>query len=499
MMRSLFSGVSGLKAHQTKLDVIGNNIANVNTTGFRASTVTFSDVFYQTSQSASGPNATTGTAGRNAMQIGLGTDMASISVNLTGEGSTQRTDRNLDLMINGDAFFVVNNNGRQCFTKAGNMDIDASGTLYCKTNGATVLGWQVDALGNPIVDQVSPLRVMAPENLYIEPEATTQAHLTGNIDRKAQSVQSESEGFSIQIQFYDNLGEAYMAKFNLKAAENGQANADGEVAFNVTLADITSTTTKQSILTIREQGPTGELIYRMRTAEEGFPDIEWGGQVYAPDTFVADATTGKITLADPDAVEPTQVLFNLASGQFVSAGENGDGMSVNFLLNDAANPTTFPASGIDIDFSNLTMFDDKGAVTVKGLNGDADGYYTGRAAGSLDGISVADDGLITGTYTNGELRTLGKIAVATFANPSGLEALGGSLFAASMNSGEFDGIGEDIKATGGSLSPGSLEMSNVDLATEFTTMITTQRGFQANSRIITTSDTMLEELINLKR
>lgn len=125
MMRSLYSGVSGLKVHQTKMDVIGNNISNVNTVGFRGSTVNFTDVFYQTTQNASGPNATTGTAGTNAVQIGLGSNVAAISVDLSGTGATQRTDRGMDLMINGDAFLIVRSNGNTYFTKSGALDIDA--------------------------------------------------------------------------------------------------------------------------------------------------------------------------------------------------------------------------------------------------------------------------------------------------------------------------------------------------------------------------------------
>ncbi len=501
-MRSLFSGVSGLKVHQTKLDVIGNNIANVNTTGFRASSVTFSDVFYQTSQNASGPNAATGTAGRNAMQIGLGTDMASVTVNLTGTGSTQRTDRGLDLMINGDAFFIVESNGQTCFTKAGNMNIDPSGLLYCMTNGATVMGWQVDALGNPIVNQVSPLRVRSPENENIAPEPTTQAVMKHIIDPNDPNVQPDADGHTIQIPFYDNLGELYMAKFKIK--RDAATPTDGSLtAYNMYLADITSGSTDESILITREpNATTGALEYRMLEADEGFPPISWGGDTYeaGEGTFQVDATTGVISMVEPVTIVPPKIFFNSTSGQFVSVGADGaTESSVNFSLYEDTVVNTFPASGINIDFSNITMYDNKGKSTVKGFWGDVEGGYAGRAAGSLKGISVSDDGLITGTYSNGEKRSLGKIAVATFANPSGLEALGGSLFAASLNSGEFDGIGEDIKAAGGNISPGALEMANVDLATEFTTMITTQRGFQANSRIITTSDTMLEELINLKR
>ena len=175
MMRSLWSGVSGLKVHQTKMDVIGNNIANVNTIGFRAGTVNFTDVFYQTTQPAAGPNANTGAAGTNAFQIGLGANVASYSVNMSGTGSTNRTDRGMDVMINGDAFFVVRKNGGTYFTKAGNFNIDAAGTLFCETNGATVLGWSVDENGEIRKDTVDALKLMTPENQNSAPNPTTTA------------------------------------------------------------------------------------------------------------------------------------------------------------------------------------------------------------------------------------------------------------------------------------------------------------------------------------
>lgn len=184
MMRSLYSGVSGLKVHQTKMDVIGNNISNVNTVGFRGSTVNFTDVFYQTTQNASGPNATTGTAGTNAVQIGLGSNVAAISVDLSGTGATQRTDRGMDLMINGDAFLIVRSNGNTYFTKSGALDIDANGTLYCTTNGASVLGWGVDENGEIRKDTVSTLNLMGGENAYSDPNATTKVSLSGNVDQK---------------------------------------------------------------------------------------------------------------------------------------------------------------------------------------------------------------------------------------------------------------------------------------------------------------------------
>ena len=155
---------------------------------------------------------------------------------------------------------------------------------------------------------------------------------------------------------------------------------------------------------------------------------------------------------------------------------------------------------MDINYGKLTMYASDGRCSVKPVRGDADNGNAGagNAAGSLDGFSVQTDGKIYGVYTNGDKKLLGQIAVATFANPSGLESVGNSMYASTLNSGDFDGVGVDVSEVG-KLAVGALEMSDVDMATEFTNMITTQRGFQANSRIITTSDSMLEELVNLKR
>jgi flagellar hook protein FlgE len=192
------------------------------------------------------------------------------------------------------------------------------------------------------------------------------------------------------------------------------------------------------------------------------------------------------------------LTFNGSTGEFVSVSGELEGM-FNLTLNDGNTANnSFPVSGVNIDFSGLTMYATKGSCSVKPERGDTDGKNAGNAAGSLNGFSINTDGKIYAVYDNGDNKLLGQIAVATFANPSGLEAMGNSLFATTLNSGDFDGIGQDITEVG-SFSVGALEMSDVDLATEFTNMITTQRGFQANSRTITTSDTMLEELINLKR
>ncbi|MDE7298316.1 MAG: flagellar hook-basal body complex protein, partial [Lachnospiraceae bacterium] len=195
MMRALYSGVSGLRVHQTKMDVIGNNIANVNTVGFKSSSVTFSDILYQTTSAATGPNATTGAAGINAMQIGLGANVASITTKITGTGGSQRTDGWSDLMIEGDSFFVVKSNGANYFTKAGSFNVDANGNL-CTPSGALVMGWQVseDDPTSCKSDNVSALRVMAPDNLFAEPEATTNVYVKGNIDQNDTQIAFEAEG-----------------------------------------------------------------------------------------------------------------------------------------------------------------------------------------------------------------------------------------------------------------------------------------------------------------
>lgn len=477
MMRSLYSGVSGLKVHQTKMDVIGNNISNVNTVGFRASNVTFTDVFYQTSQSASGPNAATGTAGRNAMQIGLGADLASISVNLSGTGATERTDRGLDIMINGDAFFVVNSNGMNYFTKSGSFDIDASGTLYCKTNGATVMGWQVDEKGEIRKDQVSALKVMTADTTYCAPTATTAITLSGNIDKTDKQVQyaADATGYPISVSFYDSLGESYSAKLTVIQDENDPSQ------YKVSVADITDSQGNSILKKAITNATTGEITYESTGIAVTFGDS----------TVEYDDTEGKVKC------DGIGLMFNIATGAFTSV--DSDNMkTINLKLNDGSAANSFPSSGVEIDFSALTMYKSDGTSSVKPIRGDSQGYNAGNAAGKLDGISVDSSGRIYGSYSNGDQKLLGQIAVASFSNPSGLESVGSSMFAATQNSGDFDGIGIEISEVG-DFTVGALEMSNVDLATEFTSMITTQRGFQANSRIITTSDSMLEELVNLKR
>ena len=514
MMRALYSGVSGLKVHQTKMDVIGNNISNVNTIGFKSSNVTFADVLYQTSSNATGPNPESGRTGQNAMQIGIGANVSSISVTVDSVGGSQRTDNPFDIMIEGDGFFVVNNGSGNLFTRAGSFQVDANGTL-CNANGYAVMGWQVDPT-NPeatVADNVSPLRIMSAANQYSEPEATTAVHFSGNIDSADTAFDSET-GKLTNFTFYDKLGRSYTANLKLEQLEADNADDGGaeriDYKYSVTVTDVLDSKGDSIFFTYDETTDKytvkedvslsfGGVAYEASVDEDGLPVLE------------ADDGNGIVLTFNPSSGKFASVVGsdNASSGtdddeenfnslQFVIDAPNEE-FSGDPSLEGKDDPETSPFEAIDVDFSLLTMYAQSGTTKIEPTKGDIDGYGTGRSAGNMKGVSVDNLGMIYGVYDNGTSRLLGQIVVATFSNPAGLEAVGGSLFATTQNSGDFDGIGESIASTGGSFNTGVVEMSNVDLSVEFTNMITTQRGFQANSRIITTSDTLLEELINLKR
>ena len=481
MMRSLYSGVSGIKVHQTKMDVIGNNISNVNTVGFKASTVAFSDVLYQTSSPASGP-ADSGKTGMNAKQIGLGAGLSSISTQISLSGGSQRTDNPFDIMIEGDGFFVVNNGSGNCFTKAGNFFIDAAGTL-CTPGGYAVMGWQVDP-NNPskcVADTVSALQIMSPENLYAEPEATTEVYLKGNIDSKDTQIASET-GKTVSVSFYDALGQSYMMTLRITQSE------ESITSYNVVPTNIFDESGKSIFVKENVEEGSEETSYEP-TAITSF---QLGGKTYSAEV---DTETGMVSFGD-DAIS---LNFDGATGEFVSVGEAADAESSADSISFQMEADLKPFAEINIDFSKLTMYANSGTSNIEAVKGDFEGHNGGKQAGDMSGVSIDNTGRIYGVYDNGDTKLLGQIVVATFENATGLEAIGNNLYVTTMNSGDFDGIGEDVSVSGGTFTTGVLEMSNVDLAQQFTDMITTQRGFQANSRIITTTDTLLEELINLKR
>ena len=582
MMRSLFSGVSGLKTHQIRMDVIGNNIANVNTTAFKSSSMVFSDLISQTTQRASGPNAATGTGGINARQIGLGVKSGAINTNISGQGAAQSTGNPFDIMINGSSLFIVSNGSENFFTRDGSFYVDAAGNLAMTSNGYNVMGWLVDEETMEIKqDTVSALRIMDAANMTYPPEATSKAYVSGIIDKNNKDVTSSS-GKSINLNFYDNLGYSYTAKLVLK-----QSSETNE--YSVELSKILDSKGNEvDISKVSLGSQTSQKInksIKMDTASykwDGNELKDTAGNVVANLTtlFDSSATTDNPVLADTDEAKAAlealakaygfegsaeeflnltvsltnnadsgitftdgtytvqQLLHNQAKGidpsfstptdafnedmgdwsleSFETTGRNFEGAVLvydpdkgNFLgVNGMPNTTSvtlgLSALGgnfkdISIDFSTSSMYDNNGTCTVAATAGDQKGLGMGRKLGEMSGISIQQNGMIYASYDNGMTKLLGQIAVAEFANVSGLEKAGENLYMATLNSGEFDGIGVDITANGGKMSTGQLEMSNVDLSAEFTEMITTQRGFQANSRIITVSDTMLEELTNLKR
>lgn len=465
MMRSLFSGVAGLKTHQTKMDVIGNNIANVNTVAYKSQNVTFQELMYQTTQNASAANAETGRGGINAKQIGLGVQTGAINANISTSGASQTTGNPFDVQIKGDSFFVVSDGSSNYFTRAGAFYVDGMGNLAMTSNGYTVMGWQEDPnnRGTIIKDTVSPLRIMSAENKTSEPEMTTKAFLSGVIDKN--STQLAGDGLIVNVSLYDNLGYSYIAKFAIKSTTTAGS-------YEIKVKDIVDSK-GYSLMWSKDEPGYEKTGYDA----DGGPGA--GAKVTPTLTgspLKYDPETGKNQYAETDKDNPLKLAI---------AGNPG-----------FATSTTNP---IEIYVGTSTMYDNKGTSTIKGNSGDYNGQYAGRKVGEMSGVAIAQDGKITATYDNGTSKLLGQIAVANFANPSGLEKIGDNLYQSTPNSGAFDGIGEDITAGSGSLSTGVLEMSNVDLSAEFTDMITTQRGFQANSRIITVSDSMLEELTNLKR
>ncbi len=614
MMRSLFSGVAGLRTHQTKMDVIGNNIANVNTTGYKSQSVTFRDLMYQTTQSASGANAETGLGGINARQIGLGVTTGAINTAIAQQGSAQTTNNPFDIMISGDNFFVVSNGSENLFTRDGSFYIDGAGNLAMTSTGYTVMGWPVDEeTGAPRPDTVTALQIMNDKVMTYDPEATSEARVTGIVDRNDKNVHSTG-GRMMNFEFYDNAGYLYTAKFSVHATssngsyyirlndikdstgaslpddvfnkvtfgtimevetaipytpQNGTAKIAGEVSFangagaavgtavkfneDLDIANVDTATLKDvygiddaaalGITKVRFDQDGGLNVLEPDTVTKRYYSPKTGivatakidsveipganGPVTITNPTIDQAITvpsgqfdkatlldlygldiddgpvkeiqfhadGSITVTKKNVDNAASLEFNPGTGKFVSIGGNGQGMITLGLA--GADGERF--KDINMDFSTCSNVNNNGSSTISSAKGTSSGLGAGRAEGEMISIAIDQSGVITAAYDNGMSRCLGQIATAAFANPSGLEKVGDNLYTATNNSGDFDGTGVDITAGGGKMQAGVLEMSNVDLSQEFTEMITTQRGFQANSRIITVSDTMLEELTNLKR
>ena len=423
MIRSMFSAVSGLRNHQTMMDVVGNNIANVNTTGFKSSNVVFQDVLSQTLRGGGQAGANVG--GTNPAQVGLGSRVAGTTTNFS-QGALQLTGRSTDFAIQGDGFFVINQGGQQLFTRAGSFSPDALGRLVTQTGGL-LQGWQADAAGN-VNTNAGVGNIMIPVGDIIAPVQTGTVQIGGNLpsDAEVGAVIANS------VEVYDGQGNPITLRFE----------------FTKTAADAWTS------------------VYRYVDAS--------GASVPAPPAAGTAITGGALTF---DAAGELTSGFNLTIAGGVIPGFAA-GQDITVSLGGAGEPNRISQYGT---LSTLGIIDQDGS-----------------AAGSLQAFTVGQDGLIVGSYTNGGSRVIGQIAMGVFANAEGLEKAGGSNYRASVNSG-LPQLGVAGQGGRGLLSAGTLEMSNVDLAAEFTNLIVAQRGFQANSRVVTTSDELLQEVVNLKR
>lgn len=415
MLRSLFAGVSGLRNHQVKIDVIGNNISNVNTHGYKSSRVTFEEGFAQILQGASRPPTQGGdvSGGVNPVQVGLGTNVSSIDLLFT-QGNLEATGVKTDLAIQGDSFFVVSDGTRTFYTRFGNFQLDANGRMVVSTNGFVAQGRLAE--DGELTEEIQDIRL--PFGQKAAAQRTTEVSFAGNLDAEAE-VGDERE---TTITVFDAMG------------------AKNEMKVTFTKASAT----------------------------------EWDYQIEVSDGTVVSGDSGTLTFD-----ETGRLTTPIPSDPFVFTPDSG--------ADDVEVELGFGEEGA---LEGLTQFASPSTAVLK----DQDGF----TMGDLERFSIDETGTITGAFTNGTTQVLGQLTLADFNNPSGLIRTGDNMFQVSANSGSpvLGFAGEGSQST---ITSGALEMSNVDLAQEFTQMITAQRGFQSNARVITTSDEMLQELVQIKR
>ncbi len=407
MLQAMFSSISSIKAHQVRMGVVGNNIANINTTGFKAGRVTFQEMLSQTLRGATRPTGD-GLGGTNAMQIGLGTQVGSIDTILE-QGSLQATNRVTDLAIQGNGFFAVSNGKRIAFTRDGNFDIDANGTLVHKATGEKLVGWMPDATGT--IDTNIPLGpqsvITIPVGKTVAGKATTAASFKGNLAL-------DGDSWTTSVMVYDAVGAPHELRLQFS----------------------------------RASGSEWQLQY----------SVDGGPVTAVPDLVTFDGNGRIIGGASPT------ITFTPGNGS--------------------------PDVSITLDLSRLTQLATNSTVEPIAQNG--------YPPGTLEQLTVSPDGVINGVFSNGLNLPIARVALAVFNNPGGLERVGSNLFRESANSGVAN-IGTAQTGGRGSISSGYLEMSNADIGNEFTNLIVTQRGFQANTRIVSTVDEMLQDVLQMKR
>lgn len=436
MLQALLSGIASIKAQQTRMNVIGNNLANVNTTAYKSSSVTFQTIIDQTITGASKPNANVG--GRNPIQFGLGVAVAGTNVDNV-QGSLNATNRPTDLAIQGNGYFMVSNGQSVSYTRDGSFGLDANGDLVQRATGQRVLGWSADNAGN--VDSTVPVNSASALNVPLgrlnAVQGTTQMTLAGNLN--ANSLPTDS--WTTQVTVYDSIGGAH----NLTVVFNN-----------------------------RQTPPAAPSSPPGATAPVGAVS-SWDWQAYegtvATGTPIGDSTTAG----------NTPLYFDANGGK---VGANSETVTI-----PGGTAGTLPFN-VAMDCGNIGQLNTTTQVSASDQNG--------FPPGSLQGFSIGNDGTLTGTFTNGLTRTLGTIAMSNFPNPDGLESLGSNLWRNTDNSG-LPVVGTAGSGGRGNINSGFLEQSNVDIGSQFTDLIVTQRGFQANTKVVTTVDDMLQNLIDMKR
>jgi len=431
MLRSMFAAVSGLRAHETYMDVVGNNIANVNTTGYKGATVMFQDVLSQTLRGAGAPVGTS-TGGTNPAQVGLGVQLTGTQLNFA-QGASQLTGRATDFAIQGDGMFVVNQGGQTDYMRAGSFSLDASGNLVTP-NGGLVQGWQATASG-AINNNAALTSIKVPVGQTIAPVATTAMKVGGNLPSDA----TVGTVLNVSPTIYNSLGTQVPIRVEFtKVADTAPAVGPPVVA--------------------------GSVNWTVKTYDNN-NNVLSGAAALSFD-LNGNRTTPNLVI--------TQAQLNGVAGT----------------------PGTWPAAGVTVDLGAPT--DSARLTGSAALNSLGFISQDGSAIGSLTSFSVGQDGVVSGIFSNGRNQSLGQLALAVFGNPAGLSKVGNSLFQATANSGQPQ-IGIPGSGGRGTLAGGTLEMSNVDLAQEFTNLIVAQRGFEANSKVITTADEILTTLVQLKR
>ncbi len=512
MMRSMMSGISGLRNHQTAMDVIGNNIANVNTSGFKASRVLFKQVFANTMANATAPNSDTGMGGTDPMQVGMGCGISSIDMLYT-EGNIERTDNPLDVSIDGNGLFIIKEGDSSpfTFTRSGAFGVDKKGNLKT-ASGALVCGWQRKLETDDVSGETKFATTMdvEPINIFrdiyngnkqiIEPQATTAVVLSGNINANSEAGTT----VGVPLTLYDNYGNEIEATMTLTKLEN-IADSNSLILNDVKAERLEDRggnplTWKAGIYVkeIKETvgNQTNTYYQEVSAGTPGALKVINDKSEYVANkwTYTVSVSGNVVTDNDGDPVTGALIFSNNPGEGYGKVQElldkNGnqiDGLKLDFVAKYDASPDN--KTSIYFDFSSVTQYSAKDSIYVY----DSNGYTTGK----LTDYSIGSDGVITGIYTNGKQQPLGVIALASFENYAGLKSVGNSAYSETANSGDFRALVPGDEA--GVLTSNTLEMSNVDLSTEFTNMIIYQRGFQANSRGITTADEMLQELVNLKR